>query len=183
MVRTSDFDISVPARVRIDIHGTNLRNVRRDRDALPFCRATLHMIRCLRGPYFTQVKGYPANPKTIGEAIRKRRLDLNLRQIDVAAIIDCDEISVVNWEKGRWTPHIKHMPGILRFLGYNPLPAGSSIAERIVVHRKSCGLTQKEFAGQVDVDPSTLAKWERGEREPRGRYADAVSERLRPTEA
>ena len=140
-------------------------------------------MRCLHGPYFTQVKGYHANPKTIGEAIRKRRLDLNLRQIDVAAIIDCDEISVVNWEKGRWTPHIKHMPGILRFLGYNPLPAGSSIAERIVVHRKSCGLTQKEFAGQVDVDPSTLAKWERGEREPRGRYADAVSERLRPTEA
>jgi transcriptional regulator with XRE-family HTH domain len=140
-------------------------------------------MRCPHGPYFTQVKGYPTTPKTVGEAIRKRRLDLNLRQIDVAAIIDCDEISVVNWEKGRWTPHIKHMPGIRRFLGYNPLPAGSSIAERIVVHRKSCGLTQKEFAGQVDVDPSTLAKWERGEREPRGRYADAVSERLRPTEA
>jgi len=34
------------------------------------------------GPYFAQVKGYSANPKTIGEAIRKRRLDLDLRQMD-----------------------------------------------------------------------------------------------------
>jgi transcriptional regulator with XRE-family HTH domain len=48
-------------------------------------------------------------------------------------------------------------------LGYNPLAAGNSIAVRIVVHRKSCGLTQKQFADQVGVDPSTLAKWERGD--------------------
>jgi transcriptional regulator with XRE-family HTH domain len=75
------------------------------------------------------------------------------------------------------------MPNILRFLDYNPLPAGGTIGERIIVHRKSCGLTQKEFAAQFDVDPNTLAKRERGEREPRGRYVDAVNERLRPTEA
>jgi DNA-binding XRE family transcriptional regulator len=98
-------------------------------DALPFCWATLHKMRCPHGPYFTQKKGYPANPKTIGDAIRKRRLDLNLRQIDVAAIIGCDELTVVNWEKGHRNPHIKHMPAIVRFLGYNPLPAGSTIAE------------------------------------------------------
>src|ERR1700730_7996784 len=82
------------------------------------------------GPYFAQVKGYSANPKTIGEAIRKRRLDLDLRQIDVAKIIACHELTVVNWEKGRWTPNIKHMPGILQFLGYNPLAAGTTAAEQ-----------------------------------------------------
>ena len=86
--------------VRIGMKCRGIRNLGLQRvctpmDALPFCRAILHRLRCSHGPYFTQVKGYPATPKTVGEAIRKRRLDLNLRQIDVAAIIDCDEISVV----------------------------------------------------------------------------------------
>ena len=36
--------------------------------------------------------------------IRKRRLDLGLRQIDAAKMIGCEEMSVVNWEKGA-TPH------------------------------------------------------------------------------
>jgi DNA-binding transcriptional regulator YiaG len=36
----------------------------------------------------------------VNEAIRKRRLELELRQIDVATIIGCDEATVVNWEKG-----------------------------------------------------------------------------------
>jgi hypothetical protein len=38
------------------------------------------------GRYSTEKKGYPAIPKTLGEEIRKRRLDLNLRQIDVAIV-------------------------------------------------------------------------------------------------
>jgi len=29
--------------------------------------------------WVTEKKGYPATPKTLGEEIRKRRLDLNLR--------------------------------------------------------------------------------------------------------
>jgi transcriptional regulator with XRE-family HTH domain len=147
-------------------------------DALPFCKVTLRRMRCPHGPYFIQVKGYPANPKTIGEAIRKRRLDLGLRQIDVATLIGCDETTVVHWEKDRANPRLSHIPGIIQFLGHNPLPGGGTIGEGLIAHRKSRGLTQKEFAGQVHVDPSTLAKWERGEREPRGRYADAVNERL-----
>lgn len=118
----------------------------------------------------TQVKGYPANPKTIGEAIRKRRLDLELRQIDVAKIIGCNELTVVNWERGHRTPRIEHMANIVQFLGHNPLPGGGTIAEKILAHRKSNGLTQEEFARQVGVDPSTLARWERGEREPKGEF-------------
>src|SRR4051794_38325012 len=37
------------------------------------------------------------------------RLDLRLRQIDVAKVIGCDEMSVANWEKGHTTPRINHM--------------------------------------------------------------------------
>jgi len=39
------------------------------------------------------VKGYPANPTTIGEAIRKRLLDLDLKQVEVAKLIGCDQLT------------------------------------------------------------------------------------------
>jgi len=49
----------------------------------------------------------------------------------------------------------------VKFLGYNPLPpAGQCLGFR----RKRLG-----------VDPSTLARWERGEREPAGKFAARVS--------
>ena len=86
-------------------------------DALPFCKATLHGVRCPHGPYFTQVKSYPSNPKTIGEAIRKRRLDLGLRQIDLAKIVGCNEMTIVNWEKGHTRPRTNKMFDVGAFLG------------------------------------------------------------------
>jgi transcriptional regulator with XRE-family HTH domain len=61
-------------------------------------------------------KAYPKEVKTIGDAIRKRRLDLGLRQQDVARIIGCDQMSVLNWEKGYNKPTINRMWGIVRFL-------------------------------------------------------------------
>lgn len=90
-------------------------------DALPFCRVTLRGMRCPKGPYFKATTGYPETPKTIGEAIRKRRLDLGIRQIDAAKIIGCNEMSVVNWEKGHFAPRANHMEGVTKFLGCSPL--------------------------------------------------------------
>ena len=81
-------------------------------------------------------------------------------------MIGCDKMTVVNWERGHTKPHVNQMAGVVRFLGFNPLPTGSTIGEQLVAHRKSRGLTQKDFARELGVDPSTLARWERGEREP-----------------
>jgi transcriptional regulator with XRE-family HTH domain len=36
------------------------------------------------------------------------------------------------------------------------------------------GLTQKELAKRLGVDPGTLAGWERSEPEPAGRFLEAV---------
>jgi transcriptional regulator with XRE-family HTH domain len=66
------------------------------------------------------------------------------------------------------------MPAIIRFLGYNPLPPAKSMGGRLVRQRTALGLTQKESAKCVAVDPSTLAKWERGEREPQGAFLGRV---------
>jgi len=143
-------------------------------DALPFCKVILKGKRCSQGPYFKEKTGYPTSPKTIGEAIRKRRLDLGLKQREAAKIIGCNYLTIVNWEKGHFTPRVNHMAGIIQFLGYNPLPTGASIAEQLVAHRKARGLTQKNFACELGVDSSTLAKWERGDREPKGRFLEGV---------
>jgi transcriptional regulator with XRE-family HTH domain len=120
------------------------------------------------------VKGYPVVPKTIGDQIRKRRLDLGIRQIDAARIIGCNEMSIVNWERGHTLPRINHTAGVTRFLGCNPFPARDTLAMQLVNYRKAFGITQKEFARQIGVDPGTLARWERGERKPKGRFIQIV---------
>jgi transcriptional regulator with XRE-family HTH domain len=62
-------------------------------------------------------RAYPKAVRTIGDAIRTRRLDLGLKQKEVAKIIGCDKTSVLNWEKGYNKPTINKMSGIVRFLG------------------------------------------------------------------
>jgi DNA-binding transcriptional regulator YiaG len=131
-------------------------------------------LRCPWGPYATEKKGYTTNPKRLGDEIRKRRLDLNLRQIDVAKIIGCDEMTVVNWEKGYASPRIHHMAKVVEFLGFDPFSKSDNLAERLVNHWKTRGLSQKAFAARLGVDPGTLARWEQGEREPKGIRAQLV---------
>jgi len=89
-------------------------------DALPFCKVTLRGVRCLHGPYFTEKKGYPATPKTVGEAIRKRRLDLGLKQTEVAKLIGCNELTIVNWEKRHTAPRVNYRAEIAAFLVQTP---------------------------------------------------------------
>lgn len=115
------------------------------------------------------------NPTTIGEMIRKRRLDMRLMQAEVAKIVGCDTTTITNWEKGHSATRTNHLAGVVRILGFNPLPTGNTIAERLVTHRKARGLTQKQFASDLGVDPTSLAKWEGGEREPKGRFEQIVT--------
>jgi len=130
-------------------------------------------MRCAQGPYFTEVKGCPASPKNIGEMIRKHRLDLGLRQVDVAIVIGCDQATIVNWKHGHRAPRINYLSGVVKFLGFDPFTSGDTMAQRLVNRRKALG-TQAAFAALVGVDPSTLARWERGDREPAVRFAARV---------
>ncbi len=117
----------------------------------------------------------PTDPKTVGDHLRRRRLELKLLQRDVAAQIGADESSIFNWEANRGQPQLRYMPAVIGFLGYNPLPKATDLAGRLVRHRTSLGLTQKQAAQQIGVDPSTLARWERGEREPVSGFAASVA--------
>jgi transcriptional regulator with XRE-family HTH domain len=114
----------------------------------------------------------PTEPRTVGDHIRKRRLGLKLLQKDVAEQLGVDKTSVFNWEASRSCPEIRYMPAIIRFLGYNPLPVADGWGERLLRYRSTLGLSQKEAAKHLGVDPGTLARWERGDREPAGAFAE-----------
>jgi transcriptional regulator with XRE-family HTH domain len=54
------------------------------------------------------------------------------------------------------------MPAVIRFLGYNPLQAPTTIAERLKAKRRELGWTQKTAARKLGVNPCTWSDWERG---------------------
>jgi transcriptional regulator with XRE-family HTH domain len=113
--------------------------------------------------------------ETLGDHLRRRRLTLKLTQRQVAKQIGVDASSIHNWEANVSKPSLGYMPAILRFLGYNPVPPGDGCGDRLVQCRTALGLSQKEAARQIGVDQGTLARWERGERQPAGVFADRVT--------
>jgi transcriptional regulator with XRE-family HTH domain len=113
----------------------------------------------------------PEKLETIGDHLRRRRLTLKLLQREVGERLGVDKGTVYNWENSRSKPDIEYMPAVIRFLGYNPLSPPQNLADRLVRARTALGLSQKDAAAQIGVDASTLARWERGEREPEGALA------------
>jgi transcriptional regulator with XRE-family HTH domain len=110
---------------------------------------------------------YPAQLKTVGDHIRSRRLDLGLLQREVASRLGVSASAVLNWEKGICAPTFRALPAIIAWLGYDPRPEPSCLSEALVHFREGRGMSQAEAAGVLEVDPSTLARWERGERTPK----------------
>ncbi|HVT15664.1 MAG TPA: helix-turn-helix transcriptional regulator [Thermoanaerobaculia bacterium] len=54
------------------------------------------------------------------EHLKRRRLDLGLTQRQVAAALGANVATLYTWEKNRKEPGAWHLPGIVRFLGYDP---------------------------------------------------------------
>ena len=117
----------------------------------------------------------PTQPETVGDHIRKRRLGLKMLQRETAERLEVTESSLWNWEANSSHPELRYMPAIIQFLGYNPLPEATDLGGRLVRRRISLGLSQKEAAKRLGVDPGTLARWERRETEPTGAMLDSVT--------
>jgi len=119
--------------------------------------------------YCFHVPAYPScsKLKTLGDHILKRRMDLWLEQKEVAEIIGTDKCTIANWEKGRNSPRIRHLPNIIGFLGYQPWDGDyRTLGERIIKLRQRIGLSQKQLAIQIGVDPCTIRSWEKGKHKP-----------------
>jgi DNA-binding XRE family transcriptional regulator len=131
---------------------------------LPFCHRTAKATK-------PKSSKYPQELRTLGDHIRGRRLQLECLQKEVALQIGVDEDTIYRWECNETSPSVRHVPNIIRFLGYNPLPAPSSAREKLLMARRRLGLSQKAMARRLGIDPTTLRHWELEKRRPSTRLS------------
>jgi transcriptional regulator with XRE-family HTH domain len=98
--------------------------------------------------------------------MRTRRLNLKLLQKQVADQIGVHETTITGWEGNATIPEVRYMPAIIEFLGYNPLPVGGALPERLAMKRKALGLSKRKMAEMLGLDPATLMGWEAGRHQP-----------------
>jgi transcriptional regulator with XRE-family HTH domain len=125
---------------------------------LPFCHVTL---RGQKPP----PPGYPRDPNTLGEWVKKRRLDLGLLQRQVAEMMGVDVTTVKNWELNHHQPALRQLPAIVSFLGdvprgVPPFPAGDSPQDRIHRYQLPSGHSRSQLGRQLHAEVSTLWRWE-----------------------
>ena len=127
---------------------------------MPFCKVTL---KAQKPPS----AAYPKRLKTLGDHLRKKRLDLKLQQKEVAEKFGVSEATIYNWENNIASPSLYSIPKIIEFLGYIPKSLQpSNPRKKIATSRRFLGLTQKEVAHYLGIDPSTLGGWERDKTRP-----------------
>ena len=132
-----------------------------DTAALPF------PVPALKGPRPRVLpRGYIAEPKTLGEQIRKRRLDLGLRQCDLAVQFGVNYMTVATWESGKSRPLIHIIPKLRAFLGEAEPNLPEDLPSRIREIRLRLGLTQEGLAKAVGQDESQICRWEGGRESP-----------------
>lgn len=103
-----------------------------------------------------------AEPKSIGEYLKHRRLELHLLQSQVAETFGVDRISVQNWERGVTEPTIRMIPRIIAFLGYDPEPEPQTLPRRIAYARRRLGLRQEDLAVALNSSVVDIWEWETG---------------------
>jgi len=106
---------------------------------------------------------YPKELKTLGDHIRKVRLDKKLTQLDLAKIMGVSDTSVNMWEKKARFPNISLYPPIIQFLGYDPLYlSDGSVRSKLENYRRKHGLTYKQVAKIAGIGKETMYNFIRG---------------------
>ena len=81
--------------------------------------------------HFRALNNYPAAPKTLGEHLRKKRIDLSLSMTQLAKLLGLGitDTAIEKWEKNQNRPTEFHRRRIIEFLGFDPatiIPTGGS---------------------------------------------------------
>jgi transcriptional regulator with XRE-family HTH domain len=104
-------------------------------------------------------------PQTIGEHLRRRRIELGLYQKDVAKRIGVTSSTIWNWEH-EWSIELRYMPRVIEFLGYNPVPCPEDLLERLTWFKLANGLTFEDLGTMMGRSSEQLADWLSGRRNP-----------------
>jgi DNA-binding transcriptional regulator YiaG len=137
---------------------------------------------------------YPVKINSLGDLIRKTRMDLGLQIKDLAKILKVEEDTIINWEYRRKQPQLHLLKSVVTFLKPNingSMPEAdfwnicfeknpsypkriNSFGERLRATRMQNFLTIPGLAVELGVDPTSVAKWERMEAKPIPEYMDRV---------
>ncbi len=124
---------------------------------------------------------YPVKINSLGDLIRKTRMDLGLQIKELAMILNVEEDTIINWEYRRKQPRTAHLKSVVKFLKdqvngsmpekqfwelcfkNNPLypKEQNSFGEKLRATRMQSFLTIPGLAVELGVNPTSVAKWER----------------------
>ena len=96
-------------------------------------------------------------------------------QRDLRKRFKLEKDTYANWEKDRCKPAMKHWPGVIEFLGFDPSPKPITLGEKLFAYRRANGVSRKELARRLGVDEGTLWRWEVDQRKPENEWhVDAI---------
>ena len=149
-------------------HGSDPINSHRGRGVLTFLYYT-HLKRhsfSIQIPLEKQqLPGYSEFPITVGDHIRKKRMDLGLLQREVAEIIGVTESSVWNWEHGT-EPELQCNPSSIKFPGYIPFDCPDDTVGQLAWYKRSMGMNLDHLGEAMGRDPEQLSDWLSGRHNP-----------------
>lgn len=87
-------------------------------------------------------------------------------------------MTIANWEDNESQPALRYVPAIIRFLGYDPHRNATSFLKRLIAPRKAQGVSQRQMAERLRVDPGTLHGWEVGQHQPIRKRQNLILESL-----
>jgi len=97
-------------------------------------------------------------PVTLGDHLRRRRIELELYQKDVAARLGVTTSTVWNWEN-TGSVDLRFIPRVISFLGYNPILQPEDFLERLSWYKQVNGLSLERLGMEMGRDPEQLADW------------------------
>jgi len=130
-------------------------------------------------PFKIQIpSGFSQEPVTLGDHLRRRRLELQLRQKDVAAKLSVTTSTTWNWEHGM-DPEIRFIPRIIGFLGYVPFDCPDDTLGKLALFKKVNGLSCERLGVLMGRDPEQLEAWLSGRIQPFRKNLEKIEEFLR----
>lgn len=110
---------------------------------------------------------YPQEFRTIGDHLRKRRLDLRLGAKEVARTFGVRRDTYYGWEYGRFNPRNHRFSQIIDFLGYTPGDLLQPFCGEILrKFRQLHGVNQKKLAAILGINHVTLYFLEHDKQRP-----------------
>jgi transcriptional regulator with XRE-family HTH domain len=113
------------------------------------------------------------DPVTLGDHLRRRRLELGLYQKDVAVRLGVTPSTIWNWEHGM-DPEIRFIPRIIGFLGYVPFDCPEDTLGKLSWFKKVKGLSCEKLGELLGRGTEQLEDWLSGKVRPNRKNEEII---------